>query len=51
MPRSLFQKQRRSIATVESAMGTVRGEERLDIAWVSPDSEDESVVVEVGWDD
>ena len=52
MPRSSFQKQRRNIATAESAMGTVWREERLDIAWVSkhPDSEDESVGVEVGWD-
>ena len=33
-------------------MGTVWGEERLDIAWVSkhPDSEDESVGVGVGLD-
>ena len=52
MPRSSFQKQRRNIATAESAMGTVWREERLDIAWASkhPDSEDESVGVAVGWD-
>ena len=52
MPRSSFQKQRRNIATAESAMGTVWREERLDIAWVSkhPDSEDETVGVGVDWD-
>ena len=49
---SSFQKQRRNIATAESAMGTVRREERLDIAWVGKhhDSGDESVGVGVGWD-
>ena len=52
MPRSSFQKQRRSIATAESVMGTAGGEERLGITWVSkhPDSEDESVRLEMGWD-
>ena len=52
MPRSSFQKQRRNIATAESAMGAVWREERLDIAWVSkhPDSEDESVGDGVDWD-
>ena len=52
MPRSSFQKQRRNIATADSALGTVWREERLDIAWVSkhPDIEDESVGVGVGWD-
>ena len=52
MPRSSFQKQRRSIATAESVMGTAGGEERLGITWVSkhPDSEeDESVGVRMGW--
>ena len=52
MPRSSFHKQRRSIATAESVMGTAWGEEKLDIAWVSkhPDSEDASVGVGMGWD-
>ena len=52
MPRSSFQKQRRSIATAESVMGAAWGEERLSITWVSkhPDSEDESVGVGMGWD-
>ena len=52
MLRSSFQKQRRNIATAESAMSTVWREEKLDIQWVSkhPDSEDESIGVGVGWD-
>ena len=46
MPRSSFQKQRESIATADSAMGTAWGE-RLDFVWVikHPDSE-----VRAGWD-
>ena len=49
---SSFQKQRRNIATAESAMGTMWRQERLDIAWVSKytDNEDESVGFGVGWD-
>ena len=51
MPRSSFQKERRNIATAESAIDTVWTEKKLDIAWVSkhPNSEDESVGVGVGW--
>ena len=53
MPRSSFQKQRRSITTAESVMGVAWGEERLGITWISkhPDSEDDSVGVGMGWDD
>ena len=52
MPRSLFQKQRRNIATAESVLGAAWEEERLGIVWVSrhPDSEDESFGVGMGWD-
>ena len=43
-PRSSFQKQRESIPTADSAMGTA-WEERLDFVWVSKVSE-----VRAGWD-
>ena len=46
MPRNSFLRQRESIATADSAMGTAWGD-RLGFVWVSkhPDTE-----VGVGWD-
>ena len=45
-------KEKRNLCTAESAICAARGEERLDIAWesINYDSEDESVVVGMGWD-